>query len=238
MKEEKKIEFTQKWIGDAVKKFLQKEDIYESDMERIRYMRIGDCNFGGLYTIELSTAVPPDPFYTTDGGEEWEPDCETVVIGRFIRLYIDYAKEKPCCYKKSDTGKRFFQLPPYTVWEEFTEQYKGAYEEEYDEEVWDNSADEWEAFEKTILCQTYREKFDDDDAYKEWQRRTDRGIQQDIGLFTGLEVLRHFSAEYQDMTFLRAMPLLRVLEVVESSFASLEGIDDLARLKQLCCWFD
>ena len=238
MKEEKKIEFAQKWIGDAVKKFLQKEDIYESDMERIRYMRIGDCNFGGLYTIELSTAAPPDPFYTTDGGEEWEPDCETVVIGRFIRLYIDYAKEKPCCYKKSDTGKRFFQLPPYTVWEEFTEQYKGAYEEEYDEEVWDNSADEWEAFEKTILCQTYREKFDDDDAYKEWQRRTDRGIQQDIGLFTGLEVLRLFSAEYQDMTFLRAMPLLRVLEVVESSFASLEGIDDLARLKQLCCWFD
>ena len=230
MKEEKKIEFTQKWIGDAVKKFLQKEDIYESDMERIRYMRIGDCNFGGLYTIELSTAAPPDPFYTTDGGEEWEPDCETVVTGRFIRLYIDYAKEKPWDYIKSGTGERFFQLPPYTVWEEFTEQYEGAYEEEYDEEVWDNSADEWEAFEKTILCQTYREKFSDDDAY--------RGIQQDIGLFTELEALRLFSAEYQDMTFLRAMPLLRVLEVVESRFVSLEGIDDLMRLKQLCCWFD
>ncbi len=201
-------------------------------------MRIGDCNFGGLYTIELSTAVPPDPFYTTDGGEEWGPDGGAVVIGRFIRLYIDYAKEKPWDYIKSGTGERFFQLPPYTVWEEFTEQYEGAYEEEYDEEVWDNSADEWEAFEKTILCQTYREKFDDYDAYKEWQRRTDRGIQQDIGLFTGLEVLRLFSAEYQDMTFLRAMPLLRVLEVVESRFASLAGIDDLARLKQLCCWFD
>ena len=54
MNEEKKIEFTQKWIGDAVKKFLQKEDICESDMERIRYMRIGDCDFGGEYTIERS----------------------------------------------------------------------------------------------------------------------------------------------------------------------------------------
>ncbi len=239
MNEEKKIEFTQKWIGDAVKKFLQKEDIYESDMERIRYMRIGDCNFGGLYTIELSTAAPPDPFYTTDGGDEWDPDGETAVTGRFIRLYIDYAKKAPWDYIKSGTGERFFQLPPYTytVWKEFEEQYEEAKEEEYDEEDWDNSADEWEAFEKTILCQTYREKFDDD-AYKEWQRRTDRGIQQDIGLFTGLEVLRLFSAEYQDMTFLRAMPLLRVLEVVESRFASLEGIDDLARLKQLCCWFD
>ncbi len=240
MNEEKKIEFTQKWIGDAVKKFLQKEDIYESDMERIRYMRIGDCNFGGLYTIELSTAAPPDPFYTTDGGDEWDPDGETAVTGRFIRLYIDYAKKAPWDYIKSGTGERFFQLPPYTytVWKEFEEQYEEAKEEEYDEEDWDNSADEWEAFEKTILCQTYREKFDDDDAYKEWQRRTDRGIQQDIGLFTGLEVLRLFSAEYQDMTFLRAMPLLRVLEVVESRFVSLEGIDDLARLKQLCCWLD
>ncbi len=34
------------------------------------------------------------------------------------------------------------------------------------------------------------------------------------------------------------MPLLRVFEVVESRFVSLEGIDDLARLKQLCCWFE
>lgn len=107
MNEEKKIEFTQKWIGDAVKKFLQKEDIYESDMERIRYMRIGDCNFGGLYTIELSTAAPPDPFYTTDGGDEWDPDGETAVTGRFIRLYIDYAKKAPWDYIKSGTGERF-----------------------------------------------------------------------------------------------------------------------------------
>ena len=167
MNEEKKIEFTQKWIGDAVKKFLQKEDIYESDMERIRYMRIGDCNLGGLYTIELSTAAPPNLFYTTDGGEEWDPDGKTVVTGRFIRLYIDYVKEKSCHYKKSDTGERFFQLPPYTVWKEFKEQYEGVYEEEYDEEDWDNSADEWESFEKTILCQTYREEFGDFDAYKE-----------------------------------------------------------------------
>ena len=138
---------------------------------------------------------------------------------------------------KSNTGERFFKLQPYTVWKEFKEQYEGAYEEEYDEEDWDNSADEWESFEKTILCQTYREEFGDFDAYEEWQRRTNRGIQQDIGLFTGLEALRLFSAEYQDMTFLRAMHLLRVLEVVESRFVSLEGIDDLMRLKQLCCWF-
>ena len=42
MKEEKKAGFTQKWIEDAVKKLLQKEDIYESDMEQIKYLRIGD----------------------------------------------------------------------------------------------------------------------------------------------------------------------------------------------------
>jgi hypothetical protein len=241
MNEEKKIEFTQKWIGDAVKKLLQKEDIYESDMERIRYMRIGDCNFGGEYTIEISTATPPEPFCTTDGGDEWETYGGANVTGRFIRLYIDYAKRDPFDYIESDTGERFFQLPPYTVWKEFTEKYEEAQEEEDDDEDaedWENPKMKWKSFEKTILCETYREKFSDDDAYEEWQRRTDRGIQQDIGLFTGLEVLRLYSAEYQDMTFLRAMPLLRVLEVVESRFVSLEGIDDLMRLKQLCCWFD
>ena len=242
MNEEKKIEFTQKWIGDAVKKFLQKEDICESDMERIRYMRIGDCDFGGEYTIEISTATPPEPFCTTDGGDEWATGGGANVTSTFIQLYIDYAKEDPFDYIDSDTGERFFQLPPYDIWKEFEEEYEKAEEEEDDKdeeaEDWESPKKKWESFEKTILCETYREKFSDDDAYEEWQRRTDRGIQQDIGLFTGLEVLRLYSAEYQDMTFLRAMPLLRVLEVVESRFVSLEGIDDLARLKQLCCWLD
>ena len=241
MIEEKKIEFTQKWIGDAVKKLLQKEDIYESDMERIKYMRIGDCDFGGEYTIEMSTATPPEPFCTTDGGDEWATGGGANVTGRFIQLYIDYAKEEPFDYIDSDTGERFFQLPPYDIWKEFEEEYEKAEEEEDDKdeeaEDWESPKKKWVSFEKAILCETYREKFSDDDAYEEWQRRTDRGIQQDIGLFTGLEVLRLFSAEYQDMTFLRAMPLLRVLEVVESRFVSLEGIDDLVRLKQLCCWF-
>lgn len=135
MKEEKKIVFTQKWIGDAVKKFLQKEDIYKSDMERIKYMRIGDCNFGGDYT--------------------------------------------------SDTREHFFMLPPYDLWKEFKEEYEEAEEEEdEDAEDWENPRKRWKSFE------------------------------------------------------LRAMPLLRVLEVVETRFVSLEGIDDLARLKQLCCWLD
>ncbi len=100
------------------------------------------------------------------------------MTGRFIQLYIDYAKEDPFDYIKSDTGERFFQLPPYDIWKEFEEQYEEAKEEEDDEDAedWDNSVDEWESFEKTILCQTYREKFSDFDAYEEWQRRADRGI--------------------------------------------------------------
>lgn len=110
MKEEKKIEFTQKWIGDAVKKLLQKEDIYKSDMERIKYMRIGDCDFGGEYTIEMSTATPPEPFCTTDGGDEWAMGGGANVTGRFIQLYIDYVKEEPFDYIDSDTGERFFSF--------------------------------------------------------------------------------------------------------------------------------
>lgn len=93
MKEEKKIEFTQKWIGNAVKKFLQKEDIYESDMERIKYMRIGDCNFGGEYTIEISTETPPDPFYTEDGGDEWDIDGGANVTGKFALVNKNWTQK-------------------------------------------------------------------------------------------------------------------------------------------------
>ncbi len=155
--EEKRIEFTQKWIGDAVKKLLQKDDIYESDMERIKYMRIGDCDFGGIYTIEMSTAAPQEPFCTIDGGDEWDPDGGAHVTGRFIRLYIDYAKRESCDID-SYTGECFFQLPPYDIWKEFAEEYEEAIQEEEDEEDedaedWESPVKKWESFEKTILSE-------------------------------------------------------------------------------------
>ena len=244
MKEEKKVEFTQKWIEDAVKKLFQKEEIYESDMEKIKYLRIGD-EFDSSFMIEMSMATPPDPFWDTDGGDEWIPGCEGgTVTGRFIQLFIDYIKENPFDYIDSYTGKHVFELSDFNFWHEYEEEWY-KYEEEYEEseedgEDWKDIVKRWKSFEKTILCETYREKFDadDDDAQEEWRRRVGRSIQQDIGLFTGLEVLRMQGAEYQDMTFLRTMPRLRVWEVVEAQFLSMEGIDDLVRLKQLCCWMD
>ena len=238
MKEEKKIEFTQKWIGDAVKKLLQKEDIYESDMERIKYLRIGDCHFAYEYSLEMSTAAPPEPYFGDPYcGDEWDPGVYGPLTGRFIRLYIDYAKENPFDSIDPETGERTFQLSNFKFWHQYEEEYK---ETEEDEDEWEDIDIEKEQkdFEKTILYERYREKISGDDAYDEWFRQTGWGIQQDIRLFSGLEVLRLYGAKYQDLTFLRAMPLLRVLEVVETDFVSLEGIDDLVRLKQLCCWLD
>lgn len=238
MNQEKKIEFTQKWIGDAVKKLLQKDDIYESDMERIKYLRIGDCHFGYEYSLEMSTATPPEPYHGDSYcGDEWETGVYGPLTGRFIQLYIDYAKEHPFDCIDSETGKRTLQLSDYNFWNQYQEEYQEAETEEYEED-WEDTEKKQKAFEKTILFERYREKLSDEDAYEEWYRRTGRSIQQDIGLFTGLEVLRLYAAKYQDMTFLRAMPLLRVLEVVDTQFVSLEGIDDLVRLKQLCCWLD
>ncbi|MDE7417135.1 MAG: hypothetical protein K2N44_12710 [Lachnospiraceae bacterium] len=237
MKEEKKIEFTQKWIRDAVKKLFQKEDIYESDMEKIKYLRIGEDFYNG-YMIEMSTATPADPFCDTDGGDEWELGGDgATVTGRFIQLYIDYMKENPFDYIDSDTGERTFELSQLDFWDEYKEEYEES-ETEEDREDWKDTVKKWKSYEKTIQCETYIEKFDNDDAYDEWYQRVGQTIQCDIGLFTGLEVLRTQGAEYQDMTFLRTMPLLRVWEVVETQFHSLEGIDDLVRLKQLCCWMD
>ena len=264
MKDEKKIEFTQKWIEDAVKKLLEKEDIYESDMEKIKYLRIGS-DFANSYIIEMSTSTPPDPFYDIDGGDEWVPGPDGgTLTGRFIQLYIDYAKENPfdwiladkgeyagrfisispeyiegnlSDYISSDTPKRIFQLSTHDFWKEFEDEYKES-ETEDDLEDWEDTEKKWRSFEKTILYVRYREEFDDLNAWDAWYEKVKRGIQQDIGLFTGLEVLRIQGAVYQDMTFLRTMPKLRVWEVVETKFQSLEGIDDLVRLKQLCCWLD
>lgn len=102
MQEGKKVEFTQKWIADAVKKLLQKEDIYESDMDRIKYLRIGEA-YGG-YRIEMSTATPADPFWdAVEADNGWDE-----VVGDVIRLYIDYAKEHPFEIVYSRTGERFF----------------------------------------------------------------------------------------------------------------------------------
>lgn len=64
MKEDEKVEFTQTWIEDAVKKLLQKEDIYESDMKKIKYLRVGE-DFNNGYIIQMSMATPPDPFCDT-----------------------------------------------------------------------------------------------------------------------------------------------------------------------------
>lgn len=239
MREERKAGFTQKWIEDAVKKLLQKDDIYESDMKKIKYLRIGvnfDCGCG--YIIEMSTEVPPEPFYDTDGGDEWETGGGgATVTGRFIQSYIDYIKENHFESIDPDTGEQFLQLSQFGFWSEFKKEYDEAGIEEYRED-WEDTVKNWKSFEKTILYETYKENFDSDDAFGEWEQQAGRAIQQDIGLFTGLEVLRIQGTEYQDMTFLRAMPLLRVLEVVETQFASLEGIDGLVQLKQLCCWLD
>lgn len=238
MKEEKKIEFKQKWIGDAVKKLLQKEDIYESDMEKIKYLRIGDCDFAYEYSLEMSTATPPEPYCgDTYRGDEWEPGVFGPLTGRFIQLYIDYAKENPFDYTDSETGEHTFQLSNFDFWNHYKEEYDEL-ESEEDEEDWEDTEKKQKSFEATILHVRYREKASDEDAYEEWFQRTGWGIQQDIVLFTGLEVLRLYHAKYQDLTFLRAMPRLRVLEVADAYFLSLEGIDDLVRLKQLCCWLD
>ena len=242
MKEEKKVEFTQKWIEDAVKKLFQKEEIYESDMEKIKYLRIGE-DFDLGYMIEMSMETPPDPFYDTDGGDEWNlGTAGGTMIGKFIRLFIDYIKENPFDYIDSYTGEHRFQLSDLEFWDEYEEEWD-EYEKEHEEsgeywEDWEDTLKKWKAFEKTILCETYHEKFDDEDEEDEWYQRIRQAIQQDIGLFTGLEVLRTQGGEYQDMTFLRTMPQLRVWEVVDTYFLSLAGIDDLARLKQLCCWMD
>ena len=238
---DKKVAFTQKWVEGAVKRFLQKDEILESDMAKIKYLYIGE-GFDNTFVIRMSMETPPDPFQDMMGGDEWDSAC---VTGKFLPMYIEFAKENRWEYTNSDTGERFFELTQYEFWDEHEEEHE-ALEQEISDSLedgeWEEREAEWDAFEEGVFCERYYKSAKDlgggDEVWEKWYSETERGIQKDIVLFTGLEVLRMPGAVYENLNFAKVMPRLRVLEVVDTKFLSLEGIDDLVRLKQFCCWFN
>lgn len=100
-------------------------------------------------------------------------------------------EEKSISWHRLGNGRAFFQLSDYNFWHQYKDEYK-----EPEEDEWEDVEEKQKAFEKTILCERYREEISDEDAYDEWYRRTGWAIQQDIRLFSGLEVLRLYGAKY------------------------------------------
>ena len=214
------MDFSQKWIADAVSELLSKpaSEITAEDMKNIKYLAFG-ASFQNDFFIEISLEQPPKPFVNSDGGDEWAYCLRGEDISKLVREY---------------KGKNNEQISMYGLDRE---------DEDWNEIVYSEEAEKaWENFKKSVRSSNYYEQFENDESCEKWDKWYDNVAEtayKDIELFTGLEVLRVQGLNnIPDLTFLDKLPDLRVIELVETGFVSFEGIEKLEKLEQVACWLD
>ncbi len=209
------LNFSQEWIAERLADFFQKPvyDITAEDMAGIKYLHIGE-SFDNEFMLYVSTEIPPDPFVDSDGGDEWA----FCLRGDDITKLVDKFK-----------GMENEQLYMFGLDHE---------DEEWEELISSDEAEAgWKSFTESVMGSSYYEQLDDDE-FDKWYDGISENTWRDIMLFTGVEVLRVQGLDFPDLGFLDVMPDLRVLELVETRFASMRGIEKLSRLKQLACWLN
>lgn len=212
------VYFTQKWIENAVKKFLGKEgeELDESDLEKIRYLAFGET-FDNDFYIEMSLENPPVPFVCTDGGDEWGfASIQGDKIPRFLEQY---------------KNQKDIQFSAFG----FEEEEDGQWEQYVSS---DEAEEKWREFAKSISSEHYYETIEDYDKWDEWYQSVCIHAGEDLGAFKGVQVLRIKGLKFQDFKAFGDLHHLDVLELVETVFGSDEEINSLESLKQFCCWLD
>ncbi len=213
--------FTQKWVEDAVRKVLNCNDgiITDEDVAQIKYLQIGET-FDGEFFIQMSLENPPLPFVSPNGGDEWGYCC---IRDNNLKNFIDEMVEENA---NSTDIELSLGLSDYK-------------DEEMKQYAYSNKAKIlWNIFEESIISDTYYEKFEDDEAYDIWYEHNQINIAKDIVHFKGVQVLRINGLILEEFNIFKELPELKVLELVETTFYSIKGIENLKRLEQLCCWVD
>lgn len=207
------MEFSRKWIEKAVCKLLGKNVVGESELEKIKYLAIGE-SFQNDFFIEVSCAEPPKPFVNTDGGDEWAFCLRGGDIEKLTEAY------------KGGTNVR---LSMYGLERE---------DEKWEDYCYSDKAEKlWEKFTESVVKETYYEEYGDEE-FDDWYDGVCASLWCDLALFTGIEVLRIQGLKIPDFMFLEKFTHLRAAEFVETEFASANGIDRLSELEQLACWLD
>lgn len=232
------INFSQKWIEDKVKEALGKDIITTEDIEKIKYMLIGD-SFSGYFTVSISCDEPHMPYYNPWGGDEW--NCSTLNGSKIINGFVDHIK--------ADTDNEFVDEVDRYVFMHNLEIYLEEHEDLQEEESEDGEVtlkEQYlrkkqrekavEQYHNDVIETEYCEEIEDDDEADDWFRRTRDNIYKDLHLFTGLKVLRLQEVGLADFSFLQDLKKLEVLELAESDIYSLDGIENLKNLKQFCFW--
>lgn len=207
-----KVTFTQKWIEQAVRHFLKKEqsDITAEDMMQIKYLKIGE-SFDNDFMIALSKEYPPEPFSDTSGGDEWIYALRGEDIEKFLK----------------DESTDFHQLS-----------FFGFDHEENLSADSRKAEKKWNDYQAAIYEESYYEEIEDEDKWEQWYEDTSKNVYKDLKLFTGLTVLRIQGTEMPDYTVFAGMENLKVMELVETYFENRDGIEKLYELEQLSCWLD
>lgn len=210
-----KVEFTQKWVEEAVCKLFGRETVDESDLAEIKYLSIGE-SFDNNFFIEASVEQPPKPFVDSEGGDEWLVCLRGDDISRLVEKFKDQT-----------SIVRIFMFG-LTRKDEDWMKYVSSVE----------AKKLWSDFSKSLLCERYYEKHENDDEFEAWYDEVAQNTGRDVTLFTGVEVLRIKGLEFPDFSFLESFPKLRAAEFVETAFHSARGIEILNKLEQLSCYFN
>ncbi|GCD12528.1 hypothetical protein [Clostridium tagluense] len=213
------IKLKSKWLQKCLCKFLNKKDniLKEEDLKKIKYIRIGTSNG---YELQLSLQAPPQKFIPSDCGDEYE--C--------------------CCIYNT---KRFNFIDEFIE----SEKWEDSYSLELKDKALENQVDIWDVeFEKISMESSkfeeslasfepydgcYIKEEYEEDAENETLLNTD-----DFKCFTELEALRFMDCciEIHKIDFLKNLDKLRILELGGVSLESLDGLEELKNLEELCIW--
>ena len=208
------VEFSQKWVKKAVQKLFGEENIEWEDLEKIKYLSIGE-SFNNDFFIEMSLEIPPKPFVDTEGGDEWM----LCLRGEDISRLVDDFK-----VREGDLQIYMFGL-------------------EREDENWMKYARSvkarklWKDFAQSLHRENYYEEHDEEE-FEKWYDGVAESMWQDITLFSGVEVLRIKGLKIPDFSILKSFPGLRTAEFVETVFQTAKDIERLNGLEQLSCYLD
>ncbi len=88
------ITFKNEWVRDAVEKILEKPKTEREDLCSIKYLAIGE-SFDNDFFIQMSLAVPPQPFVNKSGGDEWRCACfKKGEDPAFVKKYVEEFENK------------------------------------------------------------------------------------------------------------------------------------------------
>ena len=241
------IQLKSRWLERCVRDYLGIADraITEEDVSVIKYLYVSTTDG---YFLGFGKGVLPKQFAFSDAGDEWNVCCVNNTakysdIGEFLDIR-DWGNCKEIPIKRAlledESDDEAYDNDEDLPDDEYDAR-EASDEEGLDDEASDGGDTDsagMEEFEGSVkIYETEDSDFEglvrDEETYDYGVLSTD-----DFSHFTNLEVVRLMSCETEihSLSFLKALPKLRILEVGEVRLNTLDGLEKLVGLEKLCVW--